>query len=164
MPLPLGQFRYIASMTDFNTNPEPDRFNLARFVDAQEGVYSTALAELKSGHKRSHWMWFIFPQVDGLGSSSMSKRFAIRSLDEAREYLNHPVLGPRLRECCHALLAAPSTSPTAIMGHPDDLKLRSSMTLFALVADGHPEFESVLMKLFGGNKDAETLKILGESV
>ena len=151
-------------MTDSTTNPKPDRFNLARFVDAQEGVYSTALAELESGQKRSHWMWFIFPQVDGLGSSSMSKRFAIRSLDEASGYLNHPVLGPRLRECCRALLAVPSISATAIMGYPDDLKLRSSMTLFALVADGHPEFDSVLMKFFGGIRDAETLKLFGRAV
>lgn len=147
-------------MTDSTANPEPDRFNLARFLDAQDGVYSTALAELRAGRKKTHWMWFIFPQLDGLGSSSMARRFAIRSLDEAKEYLNHPILGRRLVDCCRALLALRSTSATAIIGYPDDLKLRSSMTLFALVADGQPEFDAVLAKFFGGNKDANTLKFL----
>lgn len=147
-------------MTDSTANPEPDRFNLARFIDAQDGVYSTALAELRVGRKRTHWMWFIFPQLDGLGSSSMARRFAIRDLDEARAYLAHPILGQRLIECCRALLALPTTSATGIMGYPDDLKLRSSMTLFALVADGQPEFESVLAKFFGGCKDVQTLALL----
>ena len=147
-------------MSDSTANPESDRFNLARFLDAQDGVYSTALAELRSGRKRTHWMWFIFPQLDGLGSSSTARRFAIRDLDEARAYLNHPVLGPRLIECCRAILRVDARSATEIMGYPDDLKLRSSMTLFALVADGQPEFESVLAKFFGGHTDANTLKLL----
>lgn len=130
-------------MTDSTSNPEPDRFNLARFVDAQESVYSTALAELKSGRKRTHWMWFIFPQLDGLGSSSMAHRFALRDRDEVRAYLAHPTLGRRFLECCRSLLALPTTSATDVIGYPDDLKLRSSITLFALVTDSQPEFESV---------------------
>lgn len=147
-------------MTDSTANPGPDRFNQARFIDAQDGVYSTALAELRSGRKRTHWNWFIFPQIDGLGSSSTARRFAICSLDEAAAYMNHPVLGRRLIESCRALLALPATSATDVMGYPDDLKLRSSMTLFALVAHGQPEFESVLAKFFGGHKDAKTLELL----
>lgn len=147
-------------MTDSSANPGPDRFNLARFLDAQEGVYSIALAELKSGRKRTHWMWFIFPQLEGLGSSSTAQRFAIRDLDEASTYLAHPILGRRLLDCCRALLALPTTSATDVMGYPDDLKLRSSMTLFALVAHGQPEFESVLVKFFGGHKDSRTLELL----
>jgi len=150
-------------MKDSTSNPGPDPFNLSRFVDAQESVYSTALTELRSGRKRTHWMWFIFPQLGGLGSSSMAHRFAIRDLDEARAYLAHPALSRRLLECCRALLAVPSTSATAIMGYPDDLKLRSSMTLFALVADGQPEFDSVLTKFFGGIRDAKTLDFLAHS-
>ena len=145
------------------TTPDSDRFNLARFVDAQEGVYSTALAELRSGKKRTHWIWFIFPQLDGLGSSAMARRFAIRSLDEARAYLKHPVLGRRLLECCRTLLALPTTSATDVLGYPDDIKLRSSVTLFALVADGQPDFETVLTKFFAGNRDARTLELLGQS-
>lgn len=147
-------------MTDLIANPGPDHFNLTRFLDAQEGMYSTALAELKAGRKRTHWMWFIFPQVDGLGSSSMARRFAIRDLDEARAFLTHPVLGRRLIDCCRALLALHATSATEVMGYPDDLKLRSSMTLFAFVADGQPEFDAVLVKFLGGHKDDHTLAIL----
>lgn len=147
-------------MTNSTSSSESDRFNLARFTDAQERVYSTALAELRPGHKRSHWIWFIFPQLDGLGSSSTAKRFAIRSLDEAQAYLNHPILGPRLVESCRALLGVDGSSAREIMGYPDDLKLRSSMTLFALVADGQSEFDSVLAKYFGGNMDSMTLTFL----
>ena len=147
-------------MTDSTANPEPDRFNLARFLDAQDGVYPTALAELRSGRKRTHWMWFIFPQLDGLGSSSMARRFAIRDINEASAYLAHSILGRQLLECCRVLLALPTTSATDILGYPDDLKLRSSMTLFALVAENKPEFDAVLAKFFGGHTDANTLALL----
>ena len=117
-----------------------DPFDLARFVSAQEGVFDVTIAELRRGQKRSHWVWFIFPQVQGLGKSLTSNKYAIRSLDEARAYLNHPVLGPRLLECCRAILSVQGKSASEIMGYPDDLKLRSSMTLFALADDSHPGY------------------------
>lgn len=140
---------------------DPDPWNLARFVSAQEGVFENALAELRQGGKRSHWMWFIFPQVEGLGSSSMARRYALHSLDEARAYLDHPVLGPRLLECCHALLDLHGRSALQVMGHPDDLKLRSSVTLFALAREARPEFRAVLSHYFGGHLDPRTLELLG---
>ena len=108
--------------------------SLERFVDAQRGVYPTALAELRAGAKRSHWMWFIFPQINGLGHSATTKFYALKSLEEARRYLAHPVLGPRLEECAQAVLAVEGRSVSEIFGYPDDLKLKSSMTLFARVA------------------------------
>src|SRR5690348_3268527 len=110
-----------------------DRFDLDRFVRAQEEVYCRALSEITLGRKRSHWMWFIFPQIDGLGCSSTAKFYAIKSKDEAKAYLNHPRLGKRLNECAEALLKIKGKSATEIFGYPDDLKLRSSMTLFASV-------------------------------
>ena len=139
---------------------ESDPFNLARFVAAQEGVFEGALAELKRGQKRSHWMWFIFPQVEGLGNSLTSKKYAITSLDEARAYLNHPVLGPRLLECCRAILSVHGKSASEIMGYPDDLKLRSSMTLFVLADDSHSEFRLVIDHYFQGHLDERTLELL----
>ncbi len=108
-----------------------DPFRLSRVVDAQDGVYAQALAEMRSGRKRTHWMWFIFPQLKGLGASAMAQHFGISSLAEARAYLDHPVLGPRLVECVESLNALPSQSASEIFGYPDDLKLRSSVTLFA---------------------------------
>ena len=135
-----------------------DLFNLQRFVDAQISTYATALSELKSGAKRSHWIWFIFPQVDGLGFSAMSKRYAINGLDEARAYLAHPVLGPRLRECADAVLMVDGKTAMQIMGSPDDLKLRSSMTLFAHVSDEGSVFHQVLDKYFDGVADEATLR------
>jgi uncharacterized protein (DUF1810 family) len=132
---------------------------LDRFVSAQASVYPSALAELAAGRKRTHWMWFIFPQIAGLGSSPAAQRYAIASLDEARAYLAHPVLGPRLRECADALLAVEGKSAEEILGYPDDLKLRSSMTLFARAADDPDVFEAVLERYYDG-PDPRTLALL----
>lgn len=139
---------------------ESDPFDLNRFVSAQDGPFEAALAELRRGHKRSHWMWFIFPQLAGLGASSTSRKYAIKSLDEARAYLAHPMLGPRLLDCCKALLSVQGRSASQIMGYPDDLKLRSSMTLFALTGDSHSEFRQVLDRYFAGQLDPRTLELL----
>ena len=140
-----------------------DSFDLNRFLSAQEGVFEVALSELKRGRKRTHWMWFIFPQLAGLGSSGTSKKYAIRTLDEARAYLAHPVLGPRLLACCQAILCVPGRSASEIMGYPDDLKLRSSMTLFALASDSHPEFRQVIDRHYDGQLDPRTLELLRAS-
>jgi len=137
-----------------------DLYDLNRFIDAQEEVYETALAELRNGQKRSHWVWFIFPQVDGLGMSETSKFFAIKSIEEARQYLAHPVLGTRLNECARALLGVEGKSALQIFGSPDDLKLNSSMTLFASVSGGDSLFQQVLDKFYHGKKDSRTLEIL----
>jgi len=134
-----------------------DEFNLARFVQAQEPVYAKALAELRAGHKRSHWMWFIFPQIQGLGSSDMAQRYAIASEDEAAAYLAHPVLGPRLRECAGIVAALDGPSAHDIFGDPDQLKFRSSMTLFADVAPDEAVFQACIDKYFDGEADPETL-------
>jgi uncharacterized protein (DUF1810 family) len=133
--------------------------DLDRFASAQAGVYADALAELKAGRKRTHWMWFIFPQIAGLGFSPAAQRYAIASLDEARAYLAHPVLGPRLRECAQTLLAVDGMSAREILGYPDDLKLRSSMTLFARAADDPDVFEAVLDRYYDG-PDPRTLERL----
>jgi uncharacterized protein (DUF1810 family) len=133
--------------------------SLQRFVDAQAGVYPVALAELTAGRKRSHWMWFVFPQLAGLGSSATAQRYAIRDLDEARAYLAHPVLGPRLVEAATALLGVEGRSAGQILGHPDDLKLRSSMTLFAAAADDPGVFRAVLDRYYDG-PDQRTLDLL----
>ncbi len=137
-----------------------DRFGLNRFVQAQEEVYPRALAELKLGRKRSHWMWFIFPQVDGLGYSSTARFYAIKNKDEAKEYLDHALLGKRLMECAEALMKIEGKSATEIFGYPDDLKLRSSMTLFASVAPADSLFSRVLGQYFGGEPDQRTLELL----
>ena len=134
--------------------------NLQRFLDAQTGDYQTALAELKAGRKRSHWMWYIFPQIQGLGFSSMAQHYAITDAAEAAEYLKHPVLGSRLLEISKALLTLPGSNATNIMGSPDDLKLRSSMTLFGTVPGADSVFQAVLDKFFGGAPDAKTLQLL----
>jgi uncharacterized protein (DUF1810 family) len=134
--------------------------DLTRFVEAQDGIYERALAELRAGEKRSHWMWFVFPQVAGLGRSSTAQRYAIAGLDEARDYLAHPVLGPRLVECSEALLAVEGRDASQIMGYPDDLKLRSSMTLFAEAADDLAPFARVLEKYFDSSPDPATLERL----
>ena len=131
--------------------------DLARFHDAQDGVYDRALAELRAGSKRSHWMWFVFPQIAGLGLSETARRYAIRDLAEARAYLADPVLGARLRECAEALNTVEGRSAAQIMGHPDDLKLRSSMTLFAAAADDPAPFRAVLERYYGGEEDPATL-------
>ncbi|HEY8253368.1 MAG TPA: DUF1810 domain-containing protein [Rhizomicrobium sp.] len=131
--------------------------SLERFVKAQEGVYPRALAELKAGKKQSHWMWFIYPQVAGLGHSVMAQMYAIQSLDEARAYLAHPLLGARLRECCQALMAVEGKTAHAIFGSPDDLKFRSSLTLFDL-ASPNDIFRAALDRYFDGNADSLTLQ------
>ncbi len=138
-----------------------DPFNLERFVNAQEGVYERALAELKHGRKRTHWMWYIFPQIEGLGHSATAQYYAIKSTAEARHYLNHLVLSSRLRACAEAVLAIEGRSVAEIFGYPDDLKLRSSMTLFAWAADDPDAvFARVLDQYFHGEPDTKTLAIL----
>lgn len=132
-------------------------FDLERFVQAQAPVYATVLKELRAGHKRTHWMWFIFPQLDGLGRSEMARRYAIRSGDEAAAYLAHPVLGPRLRECATIVDSLDGRTVNQIFGHPDDLKFRSSMTLFADVAPDEAVFQDCIDKYFDGEPDDETL-------
>ena len=134
-------------------------FDLERFVRAQDdgGTYEAAVAELRSGRKRSHWMWFVFPQVAGLGSSPMAQQFALSGLDEARAYLAHPVLGPRLAEAARALTELPGGDPVAVLGPVDALKLRSSMTLFAHAAGGEPVFADVLAQYYGGAEDPATV-------
>ncbi|MEI6973018.1 MAG: DUF1810 domain-containing protein, partial [bacterium] len=139
-----------------------DPFDLARFTTAQEGVYDRALTELRCGQKRTHWMWYIFPQIDGLGHSDTSKRFAIKSVDEARQYLGHPLLGPRLLKCAKVILAIKELSATEVFGFPDDVKLRSSMTLFAHISVPDSVFVRVLDKYFNGQQDAATLHLLDE--
>jgi len=145
---------------EMNAAGGDDPHQLSRFVEAQDKVYERVLAELKSGRKRSHWMWFMFPQIEGLGSSSTTRYYSIKSLEEAREYLDHPVLGKRLRECAETILALEGLSASSIFGYPDDLKLKSSMTLFAAVAEGQSVFGRVLEKYYRGNRDERTLAIL----
>ena len=137
-----------------------DAFNLQRFVDAQAGVHDVALAELKAARKRTHWMWFVFPQIAGLGHSPMARAYAISGIEEARAYLAHPVLGPRLLACTAAANAAQGRSAHDIFGSPDDLKFRSSMTLFARAAPEEPAFRTALAKFFGGQEDPLTLQQL----
>jgi uncharacterized protein (DUF1810 family) len=134
--------------------------NLKRFVDAQATTYPIALAEVKNGRKQSHWMWYIFPQIQGLGFSETSKFYAIKDRDEAEEYLKHPVLGSRLIAICNELLSLKPANATAVFGTPDDVKLKSSMTLFASLPNTHPVFQLVLEKFFNGTKDYKTLQIL----
>jgi uncharacterized protein (DUF1810 family) len=132
-------------------------FNLERFVDAQDPVYSDVLAELRTGKKRSHWMWFVFPQIAGLGQSEMARRYAIASNDEAAAYLAHPVLGPRLRECARLVATHHDMEVADIFDGPDDLKFHSSMTLFADVAPDEAVFQHCLDQFFDGKPDAATL-------
>lgn len=133
---------------------------LDRFLTAQERSYDAALSEIKNGRKRSHWMWYIFPQIAGLGMSSTAQYYSIADIEEAREYITHPVLGARLLEISRALLTLDSSDATAVMGYPDDLKLRSSMTLFAQISED-PVFNAVIDKFYGGRPDTRTLHILG---
>jgi uncharacterized protein (DUF1810 family) len=135
--------------------------DLTRFVLAQEADYETALSEIRSGRKRSHWMWYIFPQYEGLGSSAMSRRYAIKSRAEAEAYLMHPILGPRLLECFEAVVGVEGRSVFEIFGHPDDMKLRSCATLFACVSPAGSVFDRLLEKYFRGERDAGTLRLLG---
>jgi uncharacterized protein (DUF1810 family) len=134
-----------------------DPYNLQRFVDAQRSFYETVCAELRAGRKRSHWMWFIFPQIEGLGSSEMAQRFAISSLEEAKAYLEHPVLGARLRECSRLVADVDGRSVEQIFGYPDDMKFRSSMTLFGRATPDNDVFVECLRKYFEGEADPSTL-------
>jgi uncharacterized protein (DUF1810 family) len=138
-----------------------DPYNLNRFVRAQDVDFERALAEIRNGRKRSHWMWYIFPQLDGLGSSPTAKFYAIKGLDEARAYIAHVILGPRLLECAEAALALSDRSATDIFGHPDDLKLRSCATLFARVLPPGSVFERILEIYYDGQPDDRTLLLLG---
>jgi uncharacterized protein (DUF1810 family) len=140
-----------------------DSYNLQRFVEAQDGVKEAVDRELASGRKRSHWMWFVFPQIQGLGMSVMAQRYAINSLEEARAYLEHPVLGERLREWTRLVLNVEGKSANEIFGYPDYLKFRSCMTLFSQVAEAGSVFEQALDKFYDGEPDRKTLSILGIS-
>jgi uncharacterized protein (DUF1810 family) len=137
-----------------------DAYNLQRFLDAQERVYDTVLDELRAGRKASHWIWFIFPQIAGLGRSTMAQQFAISSLDEAEAYLQHPILGPRLRTCTQLVLEVNGRSAEEIFGYPDYLKFRSCMTLFMTAATDNALFKDGLLKYFDGKPDQMTLDIL----
>jgi len=141
---------------------DQDPYDLQRFVDAQEHVYTRALSEIQSGRKRSHWMWFIFPQIDGLGASSMSKRYAIRSVAEAKAYLAHPLLGPRLLESAEAALAVQTSSALELFGSPDDMKLRSCATLFASVSSEESVFRQLINKYFDCKPDDSTLQLIAK--
>lgn len=148
--------------------PDPDKatqdiHDLQRFLDAQASSYETALSEVRNGRKRSHWMWYIFPQLRELGRSSTAQHYGIAGVDEARAYLEHPVLGPRLTSICKAALALEGHSATEIFGRPDDLKLRSCATLFAQIPSADPVFQHLLDKYYDGQPDTQTLKILGKS-
>ncbi len=141
-----------------------DPYDLKRFLSAQEGVYERALTELKCGQKRTHWMWFIFPQIDGLGYSPTAKRYSIKSIEEARQYLNHPVLGKRLLECTEAVVALRGGSVSEIFGYPDDLKFKSSMTLFEKIAGSGSVFSFALDRYCHGERDAATLRLLEKPI
>jgi len=149
-------------MPDANTPGNAgDPHDLRRFVEAQADVYDQALAEIRSGRKQSHWMWYIFPQFDGLGFSATSKRYAIKSLAEAKAYLRHPVLGPRLIECADAVVRIEGRSALAIFGSPDEVKLRSCATLFESVSPVGSVFDRLLGKYFRGERDGTTLRLVG---
>ena len=137
-----------------------DPYNLQRFVDAQRPVYEQVRSKLREGRKSSHWMWFVFPQIEGLGSSALAGRFAISCLDEAEAYLKHPLLGPRLRECTQLVNFVEGATIDRILGYPDDLKFRSSMTLFAKATSDNRVFNEALSKYFGGEPDQATLERL----
>jgi uncharacterized protein (DUF1810 family) len=137
-----------------------DPHNLNRFVQAQQGDYEEALAEIRSGRKQAHWMWYIFPQFEGLGFSSTSRRYSIKNVAEARAYLDHPVLGPRLTACAEAALGVAGRSAVEIFGSPDDMKLRSCATLFASVSPAGSVYHRLLDKFFQGEPDDKTLRLL----
>lgn len=140
------------------TNDDP--FHLERFLNAQDDIYDQALAELRRGRKTSHWMWFIFPQLAGLGSSPIAVRYSISGSDEAKAYLQHPVLGQRLRECAETILKIEGKSAFRIFGSPDDVKLKSSMALFEIVAEPGSVFSQVLEKYYDGQRDLRTRELL----
>lgn len=140
-----------------------DRYNLARFLQAQDSDYHIALAEIRRGRKRSHWMWYVFPQFAGLGMSPASQQYAIKSVAEAEAYLAHPILGPRLLECTETALAVEGRSATEIFGSPDDLKLRSCATLFASVSPQDSVFHRLIDKYFDGIADERTLRLIAQA-
>jgi uncharacterized protein (DUF1810 family) len=139
---------------------EDDPHDLDRFVLAQKNCFQQALAEIRAGRKETHWMWYIYPQFDGLGFSPTSKQYAIKSTGEARAYLRHPVLGARLKQCCEALVTGDERSAADVFGSPDDMKLRSSATLFAAVSPPGSIFEQVLNRFFDGVRDEQTIRLL----
>jgi uncharacterized protein (DUF1810 family) len=149
----------MTSSTDSHSTDDP--YDLSRFVEAQQDDFEQALSEIVRGKKHTHWMWYIFPQIDGLAFSSTSKHFAIKSIEEAKAYLEHPVLGPRLLECAEAVVRVKDRSATEIFGSPDDLKLRSCATLFACVSSPGSVFDRLLEKYYGGERDRKTLRLLG---
>ena len=155
----LAKLAYEGAVGKLSSNGA-DPFDLQRFVDAQDGVYPTALAELRAGRKRSHWIWFVFPQLQGLGRSPTAIRYGITSLAEARAYLDHDVLGPRLRECARVIVGIQGSSADDIFGWPDNLKVCSSMTLFARAADDDADFRAVLDRFYDGVEDALTVQQL----
>ncbi len=138
-----------------------DSAGLDKFVSAQARDYETALREIRDGRKRSHWMWYIFPQLQGLGFSQTAQYYGIRDLEQAKDYMEHPILGPRLVEISEALMGLATGNPAIVMGYPDDLKLCSCMTLFELAAPEQPVFAQVLDKFYGGRRDRLTLELLG---
>jgi uncharacterized protein (DUF1810 family) len=137
-----------------------EEYDLHRFLKAQENVYETVLRELRSGQKRTHWMWFIFPQLEGLGSSPTARFYSIKSRGEAEAYLDHSTLGNRLRECVAILLSIEGRTASQVFGYPDDAKLKSSMTLFDVVSRGENPFAAVLEKYFEGERDKATIELL----
>ena len=141
-------------------NDGADSYDLARFVQAQEADYDRAMSEIRSGRKRSHWMWYIFPQFDGLGMSATSRHYAIKSVAEAEAYLRHPVLGPRLQESIQAVLDVQGRSALEVFGSPDDMKLRSCATLFASISPADSVFDQLLARCFGGERDDRTLRLI----
>jgi uncharacterized protein (DUF1810 family) len=147
---------YHVSLNEMASDP----YNLTRFVQAQEADYDQALTEIRAGRKRSHWMWYVFPQFDGLGMSPTSKHYAIKSVQEARAYLAHSILGPRLIECAQAALQIEGRSALEVFGSPDDMKLRSSATLFASVSPDGSVFHGIIDKYFDGEQDARTIALL----
>jgi uncharacterized protein (DUF1810 family) len=148
-------------LVDANDRSASDPHQLSRFVQAHEHHYRLALNEIRSGRKCSHWMWYIFPQFDGLGFSSTSKYYSIKSRAEAEAYLNHPVLGPRLAECAEAAFNVEGRSALEIFGSPDDMKLKSCATLFACVSPADSVFDRLLTKYFQGERDGKTIQLLG---
>ena len=147
----------------FSNDPRSsdDPYDLTRFVRAQENDYEQTLSEIRGGKKRTHWMWCIFPQLDGLAFSSTSKHYSIKSVAEAKAYLDHPILGPRLLECAEAVVGVEGQSATEIFGSPDDLKLRSCATLFACVSPPGSVFDRLLVTYYRGERDGKTLQLLG---
>ena len=148
-------------MPSNNNSENAADFNLNRFVTAQEKLYETVVAELRNGNKQTHWMWFIFPQIDGLGTSSFAKLYAIKSISEAKAYFNHPVLGSRLLECSNIMLSIKNKSANDILGFPDCVKLQSCMTLFSIIFPLEKVFTEVLTKYYTNEKDNRTIQLLG---